>query len=227
MKQEINLGINPEGPDDLSEEDKRRVIKAIDTGAIADEDKEKPGGERTPDTPGDDQIEIVGGIENVIAMNKRSRGDRETHYASALEEKTHNADVYRDDSVLSATEAQDGDDVDPEMNGFELPNADKHVEQPRLQVDERQLAADKVSGCLASKLIDAATYRSPPKLALEDFCEKYALSQELQNKLKTLQIEGPHVLRFVSDDMFLGQNLTIGELAGLRDAQERWTEDCV
>ncbi|KAI3608464.1 hypothetical protein WG66_001011 [Moniliophthora roreri] len=55
----------------------RRVIKAIDTGAIADEDKEKNGREPIPDTPADNQVEIFGGIEKVIAMNKRSRDDRE------------------------------------------------------------------------------------------------------------------------------------------------------
>jgi hypothetical protein len=63
-----------------------------------------------------------------------------------------------------------------------------------------------------------------PKMTLIAFCERFDISDFVLQKLDVLKITGPHGLRFVTDEQLVhaGQ-LDIGELADVRDAQERWT----
>lgn len=62
-----------------------------------------------------------------------------------------------------------------------------------------------------------------PEITLETFCERYSLSVFILQKLDVLKITGPHGLHFVEDDALVEKgNLDIGELADVRDAQERW-----
>jgi hypothetical protein len=62
-------------------------------------------------------------------------------------------------------------------------------------------------------------------MELGAFCAQYFLSQNIQQKLKAIQVTGPHVLRLISDADLRGDgSLSIGELASLRDAQFRWKE---
>ncbi|KAG7097607.1 hypothetical protein E1B28_004941 [Marasmius oreades] len=69
--------------------------------------------------------------------------------------------------------------------------------------------------------------RPPPRVPLARFCKNYKLSSALQGKLEKMEIEGPHVLRLIKDSVLQsGGGLSIGELAGLRDAEERWMADC-
>jgi hypothetical protein len=75
----------------------------------------------------------------------------------------------------------------------------------------------------------AASVNSPhrrvplPPMELEDFCRQFNLSYELRAKLNVIHITGPHVLRLVSDADLRGEGgLSVGELASVRDAQQRW-----
>ncbi|KAJ2936905.1 hypothetical protein H1R20_g190, partial [Candolleomyces eurysporus] len=68
--------------------------------------------------------------------------------------------------------------------------------------------------------------RLPPRMKLDDFCRLYGLDDGLKHKLGAIDITGPHVLRLVTDDdLRKSGTLTIGELATLRDAEERWHDD--
>lgn len=63
----------------------------------------------------------------------------------------------------------------------------------------------------------------PPPMTLEDFCCLYKLASDLKSKLDAIHIAGPHVLRLVSDTDLRGSGgLDVGELASVRDAQQRW-----
>ncbi|KAF9243074.1 hypothetical protein BU15DRAFT_59953 [Melanogaster broomeanus] len=72
-----------------------------------------------------------------------------------------------------------------------------------------------------------ATRRAlPPKISLEEFCLRYALSQAIHTKLTKLAITGPHALRFVSNDVLMNDGtFAVGELADVRDAEQRWAQD--
>jgi hypothetical protein len=60
-------------------------------------------------------------------------------------------------------------------------------------------------------------------MALGDFCDKFDLSIYILQKLDTLKITGPHALRFITNQHLVEfGGLDIGELADVRDAQERW-----
>jgi hypothetical protein len=62
-----------------------------------------------------------------------------------------------------------------------------------------------------------------PPMKLEIFCAQYSLSDDIQMKLASIQVAGPHVLSLISDLDLRGEGkLSIGELASLRDAQTRW-----
>jgi hypothetical protein len=59
---------------------------------------------------------------------------------------------------------------------------------------------------------------------LHTFCDHFNLSLAILQKLDVMKITGPHGLRFVSNtDLREIGKLHIGELADVRDAQERWT----
>ena len=59
---------------------------------------------------------------------------------------------------------------------------------------------------------------------LMTFCEHFDLSDFILQKLDTMQITGPHRLRFVSNQPLvdIGQ-MSIGELADVCDVQEQWS----
>jgi hypothetical protein len=62
-----------------------------------------------------------------------------------------------------------------------------------------------------------------PPMKLETFVAHYNLSDDLQAKLVSIHVAGPHVLSLISDADLRGEGkLSIGELASLRDAQTRW-----
>lgn len=67
-------------------------------------------------------------------------------------------------------------------------------------------------------------YKAPkPKISLVDFCLRYDLSHDVQLKLTTIKVTGPHALRYIDDATLREEGqLELGELADIRDAQERW-----
>jgi hypothetical protein len=65
----------------------------------------------------------------------------------------------------------------------------------------------------------------PGKTSLFDWCNKYNLSEAICTKLEYVDITGPHALCFVTDkDLKTAANLSLGELADVRDGQERWSK---
>ncbi|KAF9231170.1 hypothetical protein BU15DRAFT_56490, partial [Melanogaster broomeanus] len=66
----------------------------------------------------------------------------------------------------------------------------------------------------------------PPKISLEEFCLRYSLSQAIYAKLTKLAITGPHALRFISNNVLSNDGtFVVGELADVRDAEQRWADD--
>ena len=62
-----------------------------------------------------------------------------------------------------------------------------------------------------------------PKMTLATFCDCYELHLIIEGKLNELNITGPHALRFVSNQQLADEvGLSVGELADVRDVQERW-----
>jgi hypothetical protein len=86
------------------------------------------------------------------------------------------------------------------------------------------LPAPVNSTAAAPNPINSPCRRAPlPPMKLDDFCKQYLLSDLIEDKLCNIQITGPHVLRLISDSDLRGEgNLSIGELASVRDAQLRW-----
>ncbi|KAG2111135.1 uncharacterized protein F5147DRAFT_651357 [Suillus discolor] len=69
------------------------------------------------------------------------------------------------------------------------------------------------------------TMSIPPKLDLQSFATWFGLSGQLHDKLKAIHLDGPHLLRLVSNEQLRTEGgLSLGELAVLRDAEERWKE---
>lgn len=65
----------------------------------------------------------------------------------------------------------------------------------------------------------------PPKMSLVDFCNTYELSDSVYTKLLTMDIDGPHLLRKVSDGALeQAGKLTVGQIAAVHDAEERYLE---
>ncbi|KAF9486782.1 hypothetical protein BDN71DRAFT_1514643 [Pleurotus eryngii] len=65
----------------------------------------------------------------------------------------------------------------------------------------------------------------PPKMSLVNFCNTYELSDSVYTKLLTMDIDGPHLLRKVSDGALeQAGKLTIGQVAAVRDAEEQYLE---
>ena len=65
--------------------------------------------------------------------------------------------------------------------------------------------------------------RLPPKMSLAEFCIQYEISHEISIKLCKQNIVGPHLLRLIGDEALRVEGqLDLGELATLRDVQERW-----
>lgn len=65
----------------------------------------------------------------------------------------------------------------------------------------------------------------PPKLNLQSFTTWIGLSVQLCNKLEAIYLDGPHLLRLVSNEQLRAEGgLSLGELTVLWDAEERWKE---
>jgi hypothetical protein len=76
---------------------------------------------------------------------------------------------------------------------------------------------------LALPVATPARHLPPPKMTMDDFCWKFELSANIKEKLFRINITGPHLLRLI-DNLALRTEagLDLGELAGVRDAEERW-----
>jgi len=62
-----------------------------------------------------------------------------------------------------------------------------------------------------------------PMMKLDQFCLDYKLSWDIKQKLRAIQVTGPHVLRLISDVDLCGDGkLSIGEVASIRDVQMWW-----
>jgi len=60
-------------------------------------------------------------------------------------------------------------------------------------------------------------------MKLDQFCQDYELSGEIEQKLCAIQVTGPQVLCLISDLDFCGDGkLLIGEVASICDAQMWW-----
>jgi hypothetical protein len=65
-----------------------------------------------------------------------------------------------------------------------------------------------------------------PKILLADFCARYDLSPTIEQKLVLIKIAGPHALRYINNTSLREEaGLELGELADVRDAQERWQSE--
>jgi hypothetical protein len=64
-----------------------------------------------------------------------------------------------------------------------------------------------------------------PKLDLQSFTTWFGLLVQLRNKLEAIHLDGPHLLRLVSNEQLQTKGgLSLGELAVLRDGEECWKE---
>ncbi|KAF6751578.1 hypothetical protein DFP72DRAFT_816308, partial [Ephemerocybe angulata] len=69
---------------------------------------------------------------------------------------------------------------------------------------------------------DPALLDSEP-MDLESFCTKYKLSDMIQVKLSSIDVDGPYLLRLIGDKELRAEgDLTLGELAKVRYAEQRW-----
>jgi hypothetical protein len=60
-------------------------------------------------------------------------------------------------------------------------------------------------------------------MTLNAFCVHSDLSDAIKVKLTSINVTGPHVLHLIDDAaLWKEAGLDIGELATLRDAEERW-----
>ncbi|KAK7036566.1 hypothetical protein VNI00_011499 [Paramarasmius palmivorus] len=241
IKLQIESGTNPDGFDSLKKEDQARFCRAIEVGEIAEEDKEKSDVEASfadnnrPSGSG-------GGIESLIGRNKRSQAGEEISLSAKRRRVTRG---HREESVSSEKDLSndDDEDIDREFNSFarrlndnthaqELHEVSKDTNIPantkHIDMSIHITIGAKSTVHIANPDRTSLTrLKSPPKLVLADFCQKYEVPRNLQEKLEELQIEGAHGLRFISDTIFLSSKLSVGELALLRDAQERWMEECL
>lgn len=65
-------------------------------------------------------------------------------------------------------------------------------------------------------------------MMLDDFCSLYKLAGDIKAKLDMIHIAGPHVLHLVSDsDLRNSGGLDVGEVATVRNAQQRWAHALV
>jgi hypothetical protein len=65
-------------------------------------------------------------------------------------------------------------------------------------------------------------------MKLDPFCATYELSDAIKAKLIAMHINGPHVLRLISDTDIRGEGgLSVGELASVSDAQLRWSHSAI
>jgi hypothetical protein len=66
----------------------------------------------------------------------------------------------------------------------------------------------------------------PPKISVHVFCARFDLSPAIEAKLGGINVTGPHLLRLIDDTALQTEGgLDLGELAGVRDAEERWMSE--
>lgn len=60
-------------------------------------------------------------------------------------------------------------------------------------------------------------------MSLNVFCVQSNLSGAIQHKITSINVTGPHILCLIDDAVLRKEaGLDIGELATVRDAEERW-----
>ncbi|KAF9037903.1 hypothetical protein BDP27DRAFT_1374692 [Rhodocollybia butyracea] len=65
-----------------------------------------------------------------------------------------------------------------------------------------------------------------PKITLDEFCFKYSLSTDIQEKLAQVKVSGPHGLRYISESELMNVvKLDLGERGDVQDAVDRWMND--
>ncbi|KAJ6537522.1 hypothetical protein DFH09DRAFT_1369087 [Mycena vulgaris] len=64
--------------------------------------------------------------------------------------------------------------------------------------------------------------RIPPQMTLKDFCTRFHLTNNIQEKLHAYSVTGPQTLRHLADAMLVDAELNPAEIADVRDAQDRW-----
>lgn len=62
-----------------------------------------------------------------------------------------------------------------------------------------------------------------PDMPLSKFCQQYDLGPNILKKLQDNYYSDARVLRFVTIDELKEMDFRLGEIAGLRDAVERWS----
>lgn len=65
----------------------------------------------------------------------------------------------------------------------------------------------------------------PPKMELGPFCFSYGLSELVEEKLEQMDVAGPHLLRMIKDEELRDGGFSVGQIAAIRDAYERYIFD--
>ncbi|KAJ7577848.1 hypothetical protein C8J56DRAFT_798063, partial [Mycena floridula] len=67
----------------------------------------------------------------------------------------------------------------------------------------------------------------PPRMELGTFITLYSLSPVIHQRLMDMDIAGPHTLRRMDDKDLLEGSLSKGQIASVRDAEDRYLHDSV
>lgn len=98
------------------------------------------------------------------------------------------------------------------------------VAELRGNTNEQRVPLANVANA-ASRSLSPAIFTTPvlpPKMSLSDFCFMHDLPDELQAKLNAMDISGPHLLRKISDVQLSDGGLSVGQVAAVRDAEDRY-----
>ncbi|KAL0566044.1 hypothetical protein V5O48_015971 [Marasmius crinis-equi] len=276
MKKLIENGVNPDGMDKLSEADRRRVYKAITTGAVSDEDAHAPSpeeaeakehigvsvGNRQPTEDEDQssarnphQLLRQGVHKDIMAEGGDTDTDNETKLSSPFGSSLRRGKtrlgspkldprVVREwDSSLKASVLCGQRQTIPFRTPVDEDSAKKWIatsiyfrtrhnsgggcfESEQYEDSQTDLGLTLNALYARGAVNKRATKQVvlPPKMLLDDFCERYELTVDLRRKLEDMKVPGPHTLRLIRNES-LEKQLEIGEIAELRDAEERWMED--
>ncbi|KAK7014444.1 hypothetical protein VNI00_019354 [Paramarasmius palmivorus] len=77
--------------------------------------------------------------------------------------------------------------------------------------------------------LESSTSQTPSpvlarKIDLRTFIDKYDLSGDIYDKLRSFKVTGPHSLRFLSDDVLAANGFELAEIGDIRDAEEQWSK---
>ncbi|KAF7371210.1 hypothetical protein MSAN_00756600 [Mycena sanguinolenta] len=72
-------------------------------------------------------------------------------------------------------------------------------------------------------IFSPASPARPAKMTILEFCAAFRLSDQIRDCLLPLELDGPHVLKFIKDEE-LNQYLTLGQRTSLRYAESKWAE---